>query len=386
MPDIITKDIVQANNPDLVIQDEVYRPVVGYETRYLISNYGNIVTLDNRMRGRKLTIKVSGNGYSMVSLYKEGVCNSTTIHRLVAQAFIPLVDGKGVVNHKDGNKLNNYVENLEWCTQSENRIHAISTGLSVPNTEAFIEAGYVVSCKPVLIEETGEVFESCAECDRTKGYSREYTSHIIADCSGYSSNVGFHFKLISREEYLAVQNGTLKFEPKTFDIADTLHKGTKHSSKCVRIVETGECFASAVECDRKYDLVKGATSDTLKRKDKYYGKMDWHIERITKEEYIAWTKNPVIKEHTPNILDQGNLMRCRGGYCVKVVETGECFPTAKSCDEALHLPKNFTSTTIKYYDGYKPNKIPYHFIKIPVSEYEAYVNEHSAQILKSTSI
>lgn len=375
MPDMITKEIVQANNPNMLIEDEVYKPVVGYEGKYLISNYGNLVSLDKRRLGANITLKITPVGYYGAWLYSNGECYKTSIHRLVAKAFIPQVEGKDIVNHIDGNKLNCYYKNLEWCTYSENAQHAIDNGLLVPNTESFIDAGYIASCNPVLIVETGEVFESCAECDRVKGYPRQYVSRIIADCNGFGSTVGYHFKLITRAEYLSVLKGDKKFEPMQADPLEYLNRGLKHSSKCIRIVETGECFSSSAECDRKYGLANGATSDVLKRADKYYGKKDWHVERITNEEYIAWTKNPVVKEHIPNIESQKNLKWGRGGYCVKVLETGECFATAKECDIQKGLPKDFTSVTIKHFGGFRKSH-PYHFIQISKEEYLEYAKSH----------
>jgi len=68
-------------------------------------------------------------GYPIVYLRKNGKSHVLTVHRLVATAFIPNPDNKPQVNHIDGNKTNNYVDNLEWCTNSENMDHAIRMGL-----------------------------------------------------------------------------------------------------------------------------------------------------------------------------------------------------------------------------------------------------------------
>ena len=78
-------------------------------------------------RGRELKWRVSNAGYARVVAYIEGRHTSLSVHRLVAELFVA---GDGfVVNHKDGNKLNNDAENLEWCTYRDNSIHAVSTGL-----------------------------------------------------------------------------------------------------------------------------------------------------------------------------------------------------------------------------------------------------------------
>jgi len=74
------------------------------------------------------------NGYPSVSLYKtgnkgHGSGDTLYVHRLLAEAFMPLIDGKTFVNHKDGNKENNSLDNLEWVTQQENNLHAFQNGL-----------------------------------------------------------------------------------------------------------------------------------------------------------------------------------------------------------------------------------------------------------------
>lgn len=79
--------------------------------------------------GRRVKQQVSNNGYLRVELWDAGAGRKYSVHRLVALAFIPNPERKPQVNHIDGDKANNAVENLEWATQSENQIHAYRTGL-----------------------------------------------------------------------------------------------------------------------------------------------------------------------------------------------------------------------------------------------------------------
>lgn len=83
-------------------------------------------------KGKKKASFVNDHGYEIVFLWKDNKSKSYTVHRLVAQAFISNPENKPCVNHIDGNKLNNEVNNLEWCTYSENTIHALENGLKVP--------------------------------------------------------------------------------------------------------------------------------------------------------------------------------------------------------------------------------------------------------------
>ena len=112
---------------------EIWRPVKGYEDYYLVSNKGNIFSIRNN---RKLIIKVnSRHHYCEIEFNINGKTSYFRVHRLVAEAFIPNPENKPYVNHIDGVKQNNNVENLEWVTGTENNIHAIKAGL-VPETRA----------------------------------------------------------------------------------------------------------------------------------------------------------------------------------------------------------------------------------------------------------
>lgn len=115
---------------------ETWKPIKDYEGLYEISDCGRVKSLDrwdslNRLKiGKILNCCDNGSGYMIVNLKAFGKQNIKTIHRLVAEAFIPNPNNLPCVNHKDGNKQNNNVDNLEWCTHSENMKHAFRTGLS----------------------------------------------------------------------------------------------------------------------------------------------------------------------------------------------------------------------------------------------------------------
>lgn len=96
---------------------------------YEISSFGRI----RNSKGKILKTYIQNCGYENIKFNGQGLKCHKQVHRLVAEAFIPNPDNCSYVNHKDGNKLNNLVENLEWCTNSQNILHARRTGLNPYN-------------------------------------------------------------------------------------------------------------------------------------------------------------------------------------------------------------------------------------------------------------
>lgn len=102
---------------------EEFKPITGYEA-YEVSTLGVI------KKGNKIMNPPTySTGYKVQKLSRNGKSKRVMVHRLVAETFIPKQEGKDVVNHKDGNKQNNAVTNLEWCTLQENCNHATKYGL-----------------------------------------------------------------------------------------------------------------------------------------------------------------------------------------------------------------------------------------------------------------
>lgn len=110
--------------------NEIWKVVEDYPD-YMISDFGRVKKLNYRKSGKDKILKPLKDryGYLTVNLYKNKKMKHRTIHRLVAQAFIPNPDEKPQVNHIDGDKQNNNRLNLEWVTGSENQQHALNNGL-----------------------------------------------------------------------------------------------------------------------------------------------------------------------------------------------------------------------------------------------------------------
>lgn len=123
-----------------VVPGEIWKPVNGFEDEYEVSNLGRVRSLDRiqhrsngfvdcdfHIKGQLLKPYITGKneGYYTVAMKGKNI----KVHRIVAEAFLPMIEGKNEVNHIDGNKHNNVVSNLEWVTALENSRHALITGL-----------------------------------------------------------------------------------------------------------------------------------------------------------------------------------------------------------------------------------------------------------------
>lgn len=146
---------------------------------------------------------VNRDGYSMVKLCNKGYEKNCLVHRLVAEAFIPNPDNKRTVNHIDGNKTNNDISNLEWCTHSENEKHAYANSLRRSYlTYSDRKNGAVISKekrrKPVKVIETGIIYPSVLDCAKDLGC---YTNGVAGCCNGiYKQHHNYHFEWAKEEQ------------------------------------------------------------------------------------------------------------------------------------------------------------------------------------------
>ena len=162
---------------------EVWLPIKNFP-RYRVSSEGKVKSLKHN---KVLKPYDDGKGYDKVDIYDGPKRCPRSIHRLVADTFFD-GDHDGLeVNHIDGNKKNNFVGNLEWCTKSKNLYHAYAMGLKKPPS-------YHPLQRKVRIIETGEVFDTLNKC---ANHIHGQSSHITACLDGRrKSHKGYHFEAV----------------------------------------------------------------------------------------------------------------------------------------------------------------------------------------------
>ena len=119
-------------------QECEFKPIPGFEHEYAKNKNGRVLSL---LTDQINNTSVDTNGYLMTNLYKDGKRYAKRVHILVAQTFIPNPDNLPVVNHIDGDKTNPKVNNLEWCSYSENTQHAHRTGLQTKTSNKEVIRG-----------------------------------------------------------------------------------------------------------------------------------------------------------------------------------------------------------------------------------------------------
>jgi len=173
---------------------EVWKDIKGYIGIYQISNHGRVKSLSRTVvysngntrvqKERIMSIKpTASHKYPNVNLYSNKKPTLTLVHRLVAEYFVdnPNPSIYKYVNHKDGDRANNYYENLEWCTHKQNIQHSVNTGLYNCKGNNNHQAKSVVNCR-------GEVFGTVKEA--ADAYGMKSSSGVSAVCRGLRESSG----------------------------------------------------------------------------------------------------------------------------------------------------------------------------------------------------
>ena len=167
--------------------EEIWKDIPGYEGLYQASSEGRIKSIPRITNGIVCKGKIlkqyinPKNGYCYVSIHKNGKKKSCRVHCLIMQAFYPVKKKHGydknfTINHIDGNKVNNRLNNLEWCTQSENQKKAYEIGINP-----------ITWNKKVICLDNNKVFNSITEAAIFAGSKTRRASSITRVCQGKRS-------------------------------------------------------------------------------------------------------------------------------------------------------------------------------------------------------
>ena len=158
----------------------IWKDIKGYEGLYQVSNTGKIRNTKTKYILKPVT---QSNGYMKVCLTKNRIQKNKTIHRLVAETFIPNTSNLPCINHKDENKTNNNANNLEWCTQEYNTKYSRQ-----------LHPTKIKQDKSVICIETKIVYTSINQAEKQTGINSRSISKV---CKGIRHTAGgYHWKFV----------------------------------------------------------------------------------------------------------------------------------------------------------------------------------------------
>ncbi len=190
------------------IKEEIWKDIPDYEGIYQVSNLGNVKSLDRKTlvlrgtnksfyctyKGKEIKPKISTDGYYFVNACKNGKQKPLYYHRLVALLFIPNPENKLEVNHIDGNKGNNCITNLEWCTNKENVRHAHDIGLIKPK---YGKEHPRVTYKILIYKDGVLIGECCGHKElKDKGFTPQGVNDVFSGRQKYHRGCTFEKVLI----------------------------------------------------------------------------------------------------------------------------------------------------------------------------------------------
>lgn len=185
------------------LPNEEWRDIKDFEGLYQVSNYGRVKSYKRNGNFSTLIRKprINKQGYLYLNLHKNNTYKTCKIHRLVCETFIDCIEHKSWVNHKDGNKLNNMVDNLEWCTPSENATHAYNNNLRKVWNKGKKYADTKLNKKVNQYDLKGN-FIKCWDCIKeASDYYGVCSSSIIRVCQGTKKRCkGFVWRYCNKEE------------------------------------------------------------------------------------------------------------------------------------------------------------------------------------------
>lgn len=164
---------------------EVWKDIKGYENLYEISNFGNV-----RNKNKQIKKQYDNKGYLCVELFKKNKRKHFRIHRLVMMAFNDNSDHKLDINHIDGNKYNNKIDNLEWCTRKENLKHAVRTGLNKQSIKIVAEKNNkIIKCYSIA-----DSYNQIKKIENINCKEKTFKENVRRALNTNGEYYGYHFK------------------------------------------------------------------------------------------------------------------------------------------------------------------------------------------------
>lgn len=170
---------------------EEWKDIIGYKGLYQISNLGRV---KNR-NGKLLKGYTNNKGYQMVHLRTKETNKLYSIHRLVATHFIPNPDNLPQVNHKDENKMNNSIKNLEWCDSKYNVNYGTGN-----KRRSKTKHNNTYNTKPVRCIELKKTYPSVREAERKTGIDNSQISAVCNHKKNYKTAGGYHWRYVERRK------------------------------------------------------------------------------------------------------------------------------------------------------------------------------------------
>lgn len=179
---------------------EVWKTINDYDGRYEVSNLGNVRSINYKNTGKAVNLKPATDtkGYLRVGFCRGLKVETKKVHRLVAELFIPNPLNLPQVNHINGNKKDNTVSNLEWCSNEQNNEHRAKVLKNKMSKDSCRNIAKGHGQSPFMCIETGKIYHTYNECMEDMGFKSNHISCVLLGKRPHT--YGYHFKYVEDVE------------------------------------------------------------------------------------------------------------------------------------------------------------------------------------------